>query len=66
MQLSTKLHSLDEYSRVNKYADRIFSELLYLYHLNQQKSLGWEDKLDRAVTYLLESVKENGAIVRED
>lgn len=66
MQLSTKLHSLDEYSRVNKYADRIFSELLYLYHLNQQKSLGWEDKLDRAITYLLESAKENGAIVRED
>ena len=66
MELSTKLKALDAHSRVNKYADRIFSELLYLYHLNRQKSLGWEDKLDQAMTYLQESIKENGAIIRED
>ncbi|MBO5898932.1 MAG: alpha-mannosidase, partial [Clostridia bacterium] len=66
MQLTNRLKNLDAHSRANKYADRIYSELLYLYHLNSQKALGWEDKLDRAMAYLEESVKENGAIIRED
>lgn len=66
MKLTNRLRNLDAYSRSNKYADRIYSELLYLYHLNRQKSLGWEDKLDRAMAYLEESIKENGAIIRED
>ncbi len=66
MELTNRLNRLDAYSRVNKYADRIYSELLYLYHLNRRKSLGWEDKLDRAMAYLEESAKENGAIIRED
>ena len=66
MQLTNRLKNLDAHSRANKYADRIYSELLYLYHLNRQKALGWEGKLDRAMAYLEDSIKENGAIIRED
>ena len=66
MSLTNRLKALDAHSRANKYADRIYSELLYLYHLNNQRSLGWEDKLERAMAYLEESIKENGAIIRED
>ena len=66
MELSTKLKALEGCSRANRYADRIFSELMYLYHLNRARNLGWENKLDRAMTYLLDCVRDNGAIIRED
>ena len=66
MELSTRLRALEGCSRSNAYADRIFSELLYLYHLNRARNLGWDDKLDRAMAYLQDCLRDNGAIIRED
>ncbi len=66
MELTSKLKALEAVSRTNRYADRIYSELLYLFHLNNLRHLGWEDNLNRALSYLLACQKENGAIIRED
>ena len=66
MELTNMLKRLEAVCRSNRYAERIYAELLYLYHLNNARALGWEDKLCAACAYLCESLDNSGAIVKED
>ncbi len=66
MDLASKMKRLEAHSRANYHAERIYAELLYLYHLNRARALGWDEALSHAVDYLSESVAANGAIVKED
>ncbi|MBQ7338089.1 MAG: alpha-mannosidase [Clostridia bacterium] len=66
MQLTNLLKRLESVARSNRFAERIYAELLYLYHLNRARDLGWEDKLCTAAAYLCENLDSAGAIVSED
>ena len=66
MKLMNMLKRLEAVCRSNRYAERLYSELLYLYHLHRARELGWESKLSAAAAYLCDCLDINGAIVRED
>lgn len=66
MELATQLKRLEPYSHSNKYADRIYNQLLYLYHMNHSRHANWEPMLAEAIVYLWDSIHENGSIVKED
>lgn len=66
MSLTNNLKRLEHVRASNRYAERIYAELLYLYHLNRAKQLGWEKKLSAATAYLCDCLDINGALVRED